>query len=88
MFSADVVASTAQRYTGDFHVEVSEVAAGRMVRLSSVRTDMACDQMRARFLNDALDERLRERVRSETGDLQLLLIRAALQGMRDDTGTP
>ena len=88
MFSANVVATTAQRYTGEFYVEVSDVAAGRLVCLSPIRAETSIDRVQSRFLNDALDERLRERVRSETGDLQAILVQAALQGALGRIGTP
>lgn len=83
MFSADVVASTAQRYTGEFFVEIRSDVSKTIVTLSPIDINSQVERLRERFLNDVLDERLRARVRSETGPLQAILVQAALQGARN-----
>ncbi|GAB3094526.1 hypothetical protein [Lysobacter terrae] len=80
LFSADAVARTAQRYTNEFYVEIATVPSGHQVRLTPIHDGALLDHLTQRFRNDALDERLRERVRAETAELQIALIEAALQG--------
>ena len=79
LFSADVVARTAHRYTGDYFVEVVSQELQHLVRLTPQSPSTVDALISHRFRNDALDERLRERVRAETNDLQTTLIRAALR---------
>lgn len=75
LFSVDVIARTAHRYTDDYFVET----VGALVRLTP-KTDITASSLLAeRFRNDALDERLRERIRSETGELHTALVQAALR---------
>lgn len=79
LFSADVVARTAHRYTNDYFVEVRPDAQGYSVLLTPQSPGAEDTILPQRFRNDALDERLRERVRNETHDLQNTLIQAALR---------
>ena len=79
LFSADVVARTAHRYTNDYFVEVRPEAQGYSVLLTPQSPGAEDTILPHRFRNDALDERLRERVRDETRDLQDTLIQAALR---------
>lgn len=78
LFSVDVVARTAQRFTDDFFVDVLRDPAGYLVRLT-LRDAADLELLAERFKNEALDERLREQVRAETRDIHNALINAALK---------
>jgi len=80
LFSAETVASTAQRYTSEFYVEIAAIPSGHQVRLTPIDDRALLDHLTQRFRNDALDERLRERVRAETAELHAVLVQAALKG--------
>lgn len=79
LFSVDVIARTAHRYTGDYFVETVSTPSGALVRLTPKTDSISSHLLAERFRNDALDERLRERIRAETGELHTALVRAALQ---------
>lgn len=79
LFSADVIACTAHRYTGDYFVETVSTTSDVLVRLTPKTDKVSFHMLAERFRNDALDERLRERIRAETGELHTTLVRAALQ---------
>ena len=79
IFSLEVVARTAHRYTNEYFVEIKSSSPGPLVRLTPRAAETDTAQLTERFRNDALDERLRERVRIETSELQTVLVRAALQ---------
>jgi His-Xaa-Ser system protein HxsD len=79
LFSVDVIARTAHRYTGDCFVETVSTPSGTLVRLTQKTDSLSFHLLAERFRNDALDERLRERIRTETGELHTALVRAALQ---------
>jgi His-Xaa-Ser system protein HxsD len=79
IFSDEVVARTAHRYTNEYFVEVESSPSWPLVRLTPKGAETDTTQLTERFRNDALDERLRERGRSETSELQTVLVRAALQ---------
>lgn len=78
LFSVDVIARTAHRYTGDYFVETVSTPSGALVRLMPKTASTSSHLLAERFRNDALDERLRELVRAETGELHTALVRAAL----------
>lgn len=78
LFSSDVVARTAHRYTADYYVELGSQAAAYRVRLTPRRPDVVTHQLLERFHTDACDDRLRERVWQQTGELHTVLMRAAL----------
>lgn len=79
LFSVEVIARAAHRYTGDYFIETVSTSSGALVRLTPKTDSLNFHFLAERFQNDALDERLRERVRVETGDLHAALVRAALQ---------
>jgi len=79
IFSRDVIARTAHRYTGDFFVEINAEAAGIQVRLMPKRGDVPIDGIEQHFRNDLLDDLLRERVRVQTAELHTVLAQAALR---------
>lgn len=79
LFSADVVARTAQRFTAEYFVDVSRGPNSFLVRLKLPDSTDAEDLVE-RFKNEALDERLREHVRAETRELHNALVRAAMRG--------
>jgi His-Xaa-Ser system protein HxsD len=79
IFSNDVAARTGHRYTRDYFVEVESDPSGPIVRLTPRATGVEPKQLTEQFRNDALDELLRERVRSETSYLQTILIQAAMR---------
>jgi His-Xaa-Ser system protein HxsD len=78
LFSVDVIARTAHRYTGDYFVETVSTTSDVLVRLTPKTDSLSFHLLAERFRNDALDERLRERVRTETSELHTALVRAAL----------
>jgi len=79
LFSVDVIACTAHRYTGDYFVETVSTTSDVLVRLTPKTDNVNSHLLAERFRNDALDERLRERVRAETNELHTTLARAALK---------
>lgn len=79
LFSADVVARTAHRYTSRFFVELARSDDGHMVMLKPKCDDVDLTSIEDQFRNDALDEQLRERIREETSELQVALVQAALR---------
>lgn len=78
LFSVDVIARTAHRYTGDYFIETVSTPSGVLVRLTPKTDTISSCLLTERFRNDALDERLRELIRVETGELRIALVRAAL----------
>ena len=79
LFSADMLARTAHRYTDHFFVDLMCSDNGHTVSLTPKREDVGTSDIEGRFRNDALDERLRERIRSETSDIHVSLAQAALR---------
>ena len=79
LFSAEVVARTAHRHTDAFYVEIESQRDTFLLRLTPKDDDVSLEGLEQKVRNDALDERLRERVRSETSELQATLVRVALQ---------
>jgi His-Xaa-Ser system protein HxsD len=78
-FAADVVARTAYRYSGDFYVLVRSASPNHVVTLRPRTPEVDLADLAARFQTDACDDRLRAHVALQTGDLQRLLMRAALE---------
>jgi len=79
LFSAEVIARTAHRYTDRFFVELAYSDGAYTVALTSKQDHVDLTGIEGRFRNDALDEQLRERVRAETTDLHVSLVQAALR---------
>jgi His-Xaa-Ser system protein HxsD len=79
LFSDDVVARTAHRYTGQCQVALHTDGADIVVVLKPLEALALPADLPGRFQNDALDERLRELVRSETHEIHSQLITAALR---------
>lgn len=77
-FSAEVIARTAHRYTDHFFVELTSSDDVHVVILIPKRDDVDSTGLEGRFRNDALDERLRERIKAETANLHVSLVQAAL----------
>ena len=82
IFSNEVVARAAHRYTNEYFVEIESHPSRPLVRLTPKGAKTDTTELTERFRNDALDESLRERVRIETSELQTVLIRAALQQVK------
>ncbi len=81
LFSDDVVARTAHRYTSDFFARIRVEDSLWVVNLAP-KSDAACtDRLSERFETDALDECLRERIRAQTQDIHTALVEAALREM-------
>lgn len=78
LYSDDVAARAAHRYTGQFGIEVLSQGANLTVGFWSLDGSKLPEDLWARFSRDLLDERLRATVRAETGGLQQELLRAAL----------
>lgn len=79
LFSDEVVARTAHRHTGQFHVALRVEGADILVVLTPLEGSEVSPDMEGRFQNDALDERLRELVRAETREIHSQLIAGALR---------
>lgn len=79
LFSDDVVAKTAHRYTGQCHVALHTDGADIVLVLTPLEALALPADLAGRFQNDALDERLRELVRVETREIHHQLITAALR---------
>ncbi len=86
LFGDEVIARTAHRYTGDFYVDIEFDGNAALIRLSPKTDVVDLHRLQERFRNAALDEKLREHVRNETSDLQLLLINAALHESAPHSG--
>ncbi|WP_414613928.1 hypothetical protein [Stenotrophomonas muris] len=78
LYSDDVAARAAHRYTGELGVEVRSQGANLIVGFWSLDGSKLPEDLWARFSRDLLDERLRAAVRAETSRLQQELLRAAL----------
>lgn len=78
LYSDDVAARAAHRYTGELGVEVRSQGTDLAVIFWSLDGSELPENLWARFSRDLLDERLRAAVRSETAGLQQDLLRAAL----------
>lgn len=80
VFSIDVVARTAHRYSGEYFVRVDAAGAELHVTLTPRRSEAIPTDLEARFRTDLLDDRLRAHVEAQTGELKALLTRAAFSG--------
>ncbi len=78
LYSDDVAARAAHRYTGEFGVEVRSQGAHLTVIFWSLDGSELPENLWARYSRDLLDECLRASVRAETSGLQQELLRAAL----------
>ncbi len=78
LYSDEVAARAAHRYTGEFAVEVRSQGDNLTVTFGSLDGSELPRDLWARFSRDLLDERLRAAVRAETSGLQQELLRAAL----------
>ncbi|WP_329843858.1 hypothetical protein [Stenotrophomonas sepilia] len=78
LYSDDVTARAAHRYTDKLSVEVRSQGTDLAVIFWSLDGSELPENLWARFSRDLLDERLRAAVRSETAGLQQDLLRAAL----------
>lgn len=78
-YSADVITRTTYRYSGDYYVRVDSTPTAFRVTLTPRTPDIDTSYLVERFQTDACDDRLREQVAMQTGDLQSLLMRAALE---------
>ncbi|HEL5321317.1 TPA: hypothetical protein UOJ11_000969 [Stenotrophomonas maltophilia] len=85
LFSDDMVARAAHRYTGKFGVELLNQGADLAVVFSTTDGSPLPVDLSTRFSRDLLDERIRASVRAETHGLQLELIRAALHQAQPST---
>lgn|GEM_PF-938365 len=86
LFSQDVVARTAHRYTADFFVDVTVRGDSIVVCLTPKTSSMDCQDIEGRFRNDALDDRLRAEVVKQTRDIHAALVQAALSGAHPTSG--
>lgn len=78
IFSADIVARTAHRYTGECSVEVRAAPGTIDVKLRALPSRSLPPDIEGRFRNDLLDDRLRASVEAQTSELHAVLARAAL----------
>lgn len=78
LYSVEVVARAAHRYTGQMNMVLEIQNDGLAVVFSALDGEFLPADLAARFSRDLLDERLRASVRAETAGLQQELIRAAL----------
>jgi len=78
VFSADIVTKAAHRYTDAYFVEIKSGTADLIVELTPKHVELDTSQVAKQLRNDALDEKLRAVVRSETQDIHAVLVEAAL----------
>jgi len=78
LYSDDVAARAAHRYTGKFGVEIRSQGVDLIVVFWHLDGSELPEDLWTRFSRDLLDERLRATVRTETSGLQQELLRAAL----------
>ena len=79
LFSAEVIARTAHGCTSHFFVEIVCGDNARTIVLTPKHEGIDLANIEGRFRNDALDERLRERIRTETAELQMTLVQAVFR---------
>lgn len=79
LFSAEVIARTAHRYTDRFFVELARSGDVHTAAFTPKHDNVDLTGVEGQFRNDALDEYLRERIRAETADLHVSLVQAALR---------
>lgn len=79
LFSAEVIARTTHRCTNHFFVEVVCGDNTHSITLTPKHEGVDSVDIEGQFRNNALDERLRERIKAETAELQVTLIQAALR---------
>jgi His-Xaa-Ser system protein HxsD len=79
LFSEDVVTRTAHRYTGNFFARIRIDDPHWVISLIPKNAESTLDELVARFENDALDELLRERIRTQTHEIHSTLVSAALR---------
>lgn len=85
LFSRDVVVRVAHRYTDLFTVTLDSTPTHWRISITPHGAYSGPEDIRDRVLRDALDENLRESVRSQTVGLQSVLIDAALRGAKPET---
>lgn len=78
LYSDDVAARAAHRYTAKFGVELRSLGANIAIVFWSMDGAKLPENLWTQFSQDLLDERLRAVVRAETSELKQELIRAAL----------
>lgn len=78
LYSDEVVTRAAHRHTESCAVEIFVRGDDFVVALQPRQSPVSAEELRAQFVNDLLDERLRALVRFETQGLQQELVRAAL----------
>jgi len=79
VFSADIVTRAAHRYTDAYFIEIKRSSGDFIVQLTPKHVEPDVGQVAEQLRNDALDEKLRALVRSETQDIHAVLIEAALR---------
>lgn len=82
VFSHDVALRAAHRHSDHFAVAIASNATEWIISLSPLRDSEAPHDICKLVERDALDEQLRESVRNQTGELQVALINAALNGAK------
>lgn len=80
MYSKDVVVRAAHRHSHACFVEVVPEEQAFKIRLTPRSEDADAASIRGQLNNDLLDESLRESVRTQTGAIQEVLLRAAVIG--------
>jgi His-Xaa-Ser system protein HxsD len=80
LFSADVVARTAHRYSGNYFVRLETSPSGFIVSLTARRPGAITPELEAQFRTDLLDDRLRALVEAQTEKLKTALTHAAFVG--------
>lgn len=79
VFSADIVTRAAHRYTDAYFIKIKRSPGDFIVQLTPKHVEPDAGQVAGQLRNDALDEKLRALVRSETQDIHAVLIEAALR---------
>ena len=90
LFGAAAVITAAHRHSASCFVDIEAVFGGVRIRLTPKGECANADALAAQLRNDVLDEQLRILVRSQTRELHVALVQAALDGARrtSNTSTP
>lgn len=88
MYERDVVLRVAHRFSGKFFVDVRSGDESWVIELTPRSPGVLPDEVRLLVQTEAVDEALRQRIRSETHGIHQVLIEAALRESLSDIGSP
>jgi His-Xaa-Ser system protein HxsD len=81
IYPLPILQTTAHRFTSDYFVDIKQLSQeSAIVTLNSKSRSTTHEDLEGEFKNCLLDDRLRERVTSETRAIRELLVKKALAG--------